>query len=63
MPILDDYKPDLIINSAGQDNHYTDPLTSMNFSAQGYAKLNHRLNPDVAVLEGGLLHRGSLALC
>ena len=25
MPILEDYKPDLIINSAGQDNHYTDP--------------------------------------
>ena len=38
MPILDDYKPDLIINSAGQDNHYSDPLTSMNFSAQGYAE-------------------------
>ena len=60
MPILDDYKPDLIINSAGQDNHYTDPLTSMNFSAQGYAKLNHRLNPDVAVLEGGYSIEGAL---
>lgn len=53
MPILEDYKPDLIINSAGQDNHYSDPLTNMNFSAQGYAILNERLNPDVAVLEGG----------
>lgn len=53
MPILADYKPDLIINSAGQDNHYSDPLTNMNFTAQGYAILNERLNPDVAVLEGG----------
>ena len=53
MPILDDYKPDIIINSAGQDNHYTDPLTNMNFTAQGYAKLNHILDPDIAVLEGG----------
>ncbi len=53
MPILDDFKPDLIINSAGQDNHYSDPLTNMNFTAQGYAILNERLNPDIAVLEGG----------
>ena len=53
MPILDDFKPDLIINSAGQDNHYSDPLTNMNFTAKGYAILNDRLNPDIAVLEGG----------
>ncbi len=39
MPILEDFKPDLIINSAGQDNHFTDPITNMNFSAQGYAAL------------------------
>lgn len=60
LPILEDYKPDLIVNSAGQDNHYTDPLTSMNFSAQGYALLNERLNPDVAVLEGGYSIQGAL---
>ncbi|QEY57684.1 histone deacetylase [Pseudomonas sp. C27(2019)] len=53
LPILDDFKPDLIINSAGQDNHYSDPLANMNFTAQGYAILNERLNPDLAVLEGG----------
>ena len=39
MPILKDFKPDIIINSAGQDNHYSDPITNMNFSAQGYADL------------------------
>ena len=60
MPILDDYKPDLIINSAGQDNHYSDPITNMNFSAQGYAKLNHILKPDIAVLEGGYSIGGAL---
>lgn len=53
LPILDEFKPDLIINSAGQDNHYTDPITNMRFSAQGYATLNDRLSPDIAVLEGG----------
>ncbi|NLE13597.1 MAG: histone deacetylase [Clostridiales bacterium] len=60
LPILEEYKPDLIINSAGQDNHYTDPLTNMSFSAQGYAKLNSRLNPDIAVLEGGYSIQGAL---
>lgn len=60
LPILDDFKPDLIVNSAGQDNHYTDPLTSMNFSAQGYALLNEKLNPDLAVLQGGYSIEGAL---
>ncbi|MFP3981827.1 MAG: histone deacetylase [Desulfobacterales bacterium] len=53
LPILEDFKPDLIVNSAGQDNHYTDPLTNMNFSARGYADLTALLKPDIAVLEGG----------
>ncbi len=60
MPILDDYKPDIIINSAGQDNHYTDPITNMNLSAGGYAKLNDILSPDIAVLEGGYSIEGAL---
>ncbi len=53
LPILEEFKPDIIVNSAGQDNHYTDPLTNMNFSAQGYAELTRLLKPDIAVLEGG----------
>ena len=43
----------MVINSAGQDNHYTDPLATMSFTARGYAKLNEKLAPDLAVLEGG----------
>jgi len=53
LPMLDEFKPEIIINSAGQDNHYSDPITNMNFSAQGYALLNEKLSPDIAVLEGG----------
>ena len=60
LPILEDYNPDIIINSAGQDNHYSDPITNMNFTAQGYAILNDRLNPDIAVLEGGYSIEGAL---
>jgi acetoin utilization deacetylase AcuC-like enzyme len=60
MPILKDFKPDIIVNSAGQDNHYSDPITNMNFSAQGYADLTAILKPDIAVLEGGYSIEGAL---
>jgi acetoin utilization deacetylase AcuC-like enzyme len=53
LPIVRDFKPDIVINSAGQDNHYTDPITNMLFTARGYARLNDLLSPDIAVLEGG----------
>ena len=53
LPIIDEFKPDLVVNSAGQDNHYSDPITNMCFTAQGYALLNDRLSPHIAVLEGG----------
>ncbi|MCD6294095.1 MAG: histone deacetylase [Deltaproteobacteria bacterium] len=53
MPLLEEFGPEIVINSAGQDNHFNDPITNMNFSARGYAVLNKRLKPDIAVLEGG----------
>ncbi|NLM38338.1 MAG: histone deacetylase [Firmicutes bacterium] len=60
LPVLHDYQPDLIINAAGQDNHFTDPLTSMNITAQGYARLTELLAPDLVVLEGGYSIEGAL---
>ncbi|MBT8340633.1 MAG: histone deacetylase, partial [Desulfatitalea sp.] len=60
LPILDDFKPQLIVNSAGQDNHYSDPITNMNFSARGYAELTRLLQADIAVLEGGYSIEGAL---
>ena len=59
-PILADFEPELIINSAGQDNHYSDPITNMNFSARGYAHMTEILKPDIAVLEGGYSIEGAL---
>ncbi len=53
MPLLEKFEPEIVINSAGQDNHFNDPITNMNFSARGYATLNAQLKPDIAVLEGG----------
>ena len=51
--MLEDFQPEIIINSAGQDNHYSDPLASMQITAQGYARLADKLKADIAVLEGG----------
>jgi len=53
LPVLEEFQPELVVNSAGQDNHYSDPLANMAFSARGYALLNEKLSPDIAVLEGG----------
>jgi acetoin utilization deacetylase AcuC-like enzyme len=60
LPMLEEFSPDFVINSAGQDNHFTDPLANMRLSAQGYANLNKALNPDICVLEGGYSIRGAL---
>lgn len=59
-PILDAWKPDLVVNSAGQDNHFTDPITDMRLSAQGYARMVAAVDPDIAVLEGGYSIQGAL---
>lgn len=60
LPVLEDFRPDVLINSAGQDNHYSDPITSMNVTAQGYARLNAALDPDILVLQGGYSVEGAL---
>jgi len=60
LPILEEFKPDLVVNSAGQDNHYSDPITNMNFTARGYAELTELLKADIAVLEGGYAIEGAL---
>lgn len=60
LPVLEEFRPEIIVNSAGQDNHYSDPITNMNFSARGYAELTELLKPDIAVLEGGYAIEGAL---
>jgi len=62
IPAAEEFRPDFIAISAGQDNHFTDPLTALALSARGYAEmmksarnLAERLCDGrlVAVLEGG----------
>ena len=34
LPILEEFDPDIVINSAGQDNHFSDPLANMQVTAR-----------------------------
>ncbi len=61
-PLAHEFQPDFIAVSAGQDNHFTDPLTGLALTARGYADMMQRavnLSKDLcggrlaAVLEGG----------
>ena len=38
-PIAHQYDPDLVFIEAGQDNHFTDPITDLGITAQGYVGL------------------------
>jgi len=69
LPLADEYMPDAIAISAGQDNHFTDPLTGLALTAQGYAGLMQEMciladsicyGRIIAVLEGGYSVEGGL---
>ncbi len=53
IPILTQYKPDLVLASAGFDAHCDDPLASMNLDTQGYRYIASRLNSIAARVCGG----------
>ena len=61
-PVLREFEPEFIAVSAGQDNHFTDPITGLALTARGYGTLMSRIKSlaeelckgrVVAVLEGG----------
>ena len=59
-PLLERFKPDLIVNAAGQDSHFSDPLTNMCLTARGYAEMTQAIGARLAVLEGGYAIHGAL---
>lgn len=68
-PMAFNYKPELILVSAGYDAHWMDPIASMNLSVTGFASIMLELlswadaltdNRLVALLEGGY-HADALA--
>jgi acetoin utilization deacetylase AcuC-like enzyme len=70
-PVAREFSPDFIAVSAGQDNHFTDPLIGLALTARGYADLMRStalLAEEIcdgrvaAVLEGGYSVEGGLPL-
>ena len=50
VPLAESYDPQLMVIQAGQDNHFTDPITQLNLTAGGYARMM-----DIAVETAGRL--------
>ncbi|MHB0884580.1 MAG: histone deacetylase family protein [Bacillota bacterium] len=61
LPVADNYRPDLVIVSAGEDSHFADYMGNMELTSPGFGRLTQRLlslssgaGPRLlAVLEGG----------
>ncbi len=60
VPAVESFKPELVLNSAGQDGHFSDPLAGLCLTAGGYAEITRRIKPDLVVLEGGYSCDGGL---
>jgi len=52
-PILDQYKPELLLISAGQDAFHRDPLAGMSLSENGYYYMADQLSRAAERLSGG----------
>ncbi|MEO8167623.1 MAG: histone deacetylase, partial [bacterium] len=56
VPALEDYKPELLLISAGFDAHMNDPLGGMKLTEESFGKMTKLVKdiaPIVSVLEGG----------
>jgi acetoin utilization protein AcuC len=56
MHVLDTFKPDLIFITCGADGHKEDPLSSLEYSVEGYAGIAKQLRshyPKIPMLLGG----------
>jgi len=55
-PLIQAFRPDVIVAQLGIDSHHTDPLTHLSFSVQGFARAVSRivgLAPRLVALGGG----------
>jgi acetoin utilization deacetylase AcuC-like enzyme len=52
-PVLDEFRPELVLVSAGYDAHSRDPLASMQMTTEGYAAIIGQLR-DVASRHGAI---------
>lgn len=55
-PIAEQYDPDLLFVEAGQDNHFTDPITDLGVTARGYARLmDHAVDAAESLCDGRIV--------
>jgi acetoin utilization deacetylase AcuC-like enzyme len=55
-PLARQFDPDLLWIEAGQDNHFTDPITDLGVTAQGYADMmGHAVDTADAVCDGRIV--------
>lgn len=55
-PIAEQYDPDFVFIEAGQDNHFTDPITDLGVTAQGYVSLmEHAVDAADRLADGRLV--------
>lgn len=68
-PLAREFDPDIMVIQAGQDNHFTDPITNLNLTARGYSKMMNIAvktakkicdNKIIAILGGGYGIEGGL---
>ncbi len=52
-PIAEQYEPDFFFIEAGQDNHYSDPITNLGVTANGYSQLMEEAVRTARELTGG----------
>jgi acetoin utilization deacetylase AcuC-like enzyme len=61
-PVMESFRPEMLLVSAGFDGHWNDPITSLGLSTAGYFEISHKLvtaagelceGRIVFVLEGG----------
>jgi acetoin utilization deacetylase AcuC-like enzyme len=69
LPLAEKFMPDGIVISAGQDNHFTDPLCGLAMTAKGYAEMMREIviladsiccGRLLVILEGGYSVEGGL---
>lgn len=53
LPVACEYKPQLLLISAGQDAHYADPLAGMNLTGKGYYEMTLMLKNVAREYAGG----------
>ena len=53
VPVIDQFKPELVMISAGFDAHERDPLASMRVTTAGYASIVARLMTTAGKLTAG----------